>query len=227
MGLSRSLVASCALAACALVGCAVSPQPEPPSIDITRLQIGSALAVDGEAGAVTPAGAVVTAVDLENASPAASDVSDASGAFALVLAGMQTDAVRLVATANGLTSDPLDVRGVVGFKQDQVEPLAVPLADCFTLGPPDEVGPVAADAVAVITLTNACTTDATIDALAIRSGSAAWSVSSTGPLAVPRNARRVVTVKRAAGSPAVDDILVLTFGSPDPGLRALTLIAAP
>jgi hypothetical protein len=210
-----------------MVGCAVSPQPEPPSIDITRLQIGGALSVDGESGAVTPPGAVVTAVDLEDASPAASDVADASGAFALLLVGGQTDAVRLVATANGLSSDPLDVRGVIGFKQNQVEPLPVPLAGCFTLDPPDEVGPVAAAAVAVITLTNACATDATIDAMAIRSGSAAWSVSSTGPLAVPRNAQRVVTVKRAAGSAAVDDILVLTFGSPDPGLRALTLLAAP
>src|SRR4051812_36693571 len=72
-----------------LSGCGVSPQPEPPGIDITRLtleQVGASVTISGSAGAVTPGADTLSSLDLSSTAPGASIKVAANGSFSVTSA---------------------------------------------------------------------------------------------------------------------------------------------
>lgn len=220
-----------ALLAAALLagGCGVSPQPEPPAIDIRLLTFGEALggapAIIGGAGAVTPGGGTLSALDLDSTTPGTSAIVDADGAFIAPIDGGVTDVYRLQALLGALRSDPVDVTSAPGVAGGQLVAADEPLPGCFTIDPPLEAGPLAAGEAAPITLTNGCAVAITIGDLKLRLGSPAWTVTSPPlPLSIPPSGAISVTAAfdPAAGG-ARDDVLFVQVTAPEAGRRTISL----
>jgi hypothetical protein len=211
-----------------LSGCGVSPQPEPPGIDITRLalgQDGANVILRGSAGAVTPGSSTLSSLDLSDTTPGSSISVAANGSFSLTSAGAFSDEYRLQAFADGLRSEPVDVTGVQGLMAGtQLAAAHRPLADCFLLAPALELGPVAAGASAKVTMSNHCAGDVTVGDFALRLG-VAWSVpASVTPIVVPAKGSASFTATYAPHpGDATDDVVFVDITAPEAGHRPITL----
>jgi hypothetical protein len=211
-----------------LSGCGVSPQPEPPGIDITRIvldQAGANVVLQGSPGAVTPGASVLTSLDLSSTAPASSISVAADGSFSVTSSGALDDEYRLQAFADELRSEPVDVTGVMGFVAGgHVAAAPRPLVDCFLLDPALELGPLAAGASAKVTMTNRCAGDVTVGGVTVRIGSA-WSVAAPAmPIVVPVQGTASFTATYAPHpGDALDDVVFVEISAPEVGRRPITL----
>ncbi|APR75106.1 Hypothetical protein A7982_00452 [Minicystis rosea] len=211
-----------------MAGCGVSPQPEPPSIDISLLELGkteSGALLTGSPGAVKPGGSTLTALDLDDVSPASSVVVAMDGSFSTPLTGDPLHVYRVQAELDTRLSDPLDVTGVMGIAPGPASEVKGPLAACLTLDPAREIGPLDAGDSVTVTLTSACANATTVGSLPLRLGSAAWSVAAPPlPLVIPASSSASFTVTfDPVGGDARDDILFVQITAPEMGRRPLTL----
>jgi hypothetical protein len=219
-----ALVGACLAA----LGCGVSPQPEPPSIDLARIDFSNVEGVTGlrgSAGAVTPGGAALTTLDLDTTAPGSSVDVDFDGAFQIAVGGAQTDVYRLQAIAAALRSEPVDVTSVQGFMAGTgLVSAPGPLASCLLLDPALELGPIAAGTTAAVTLVNHCTGVVTVGSLTLRVASPAWSVEPmTVPFDVAAGGSASFSVAYTPSGAPVDDVVFIDVTAPTAGRRAISL----
>jgi hypothetical protein len=102
-----------------LGACTVSPQPQPvPGRDV-RLDpdalcvdaVGSAVEILGTAGAATPGGSTVIALDLDGAAPEASAVSAPDGSFRIATGGALGHRFELRARFEVYEALPIEITG--------------------------------------------------------------------------------------------------------------------
>ena len=215
-----------------VAGCGVSPQPEPPSIDISLLELGEAeggALLTGSPGAVKPGGGTLTAIDLDDTSPASTVTVAADGSFTAPLTGTPQHVYRVQAARAALRSEPIDVTGVMGIIPGPATAVPGPLAACLTLDPAPEIGPLSPGESAVVTLVSTCPGTVTVGSLPLRLGSVAWSVAAPAlPFVLPSGGTSSFTVTfDPSGGGARDDILFVQISTPEMGRRPLTLRGTP
>ncbi|MFT3771247.1 MAG: hypothetical protein QM820_38010 [Minicystis sp.] len=135
---------------------------------------------------------------------------------------------RVQALLDTVASDPLDITNVNGITPGSLSVVTGPLADCFTIDPPGEIGPLAAGETVTVTLTNGCAQPVTVGGFPLRLGSAAWSVTAPAvPLAIPTGGTSTFTVAfDPQPGDARDDVLFVQITAPAVGRRPLTLRGA-
>jgi hypothetical protein len=217
------------------VGCTVSPQPEPPPvIDISLLEIAPTPTdeafLTGKPGAVRPGMSDLVILNLDDVAGDRDLVVAADGSFSVGLGVLgQFAELRLQAIAGALRSEPLDI-GVDGtglVLPAGVIPAPRPLEACLFLSPALELdaGSVAvgAQADASVELQNDCPDAVQIDALTLRGGDPAWSVTTAAPLSLAAGDATSIALRFApVTAGASTEILFVELGDPE-GRRPLTL----
>ena len=179
----------------------------------------------GAAGAVTPGGSVLRALDLDVALPEAAVEVGADGRFTATVGGGLGHTYRLQAFAGGQRSEPLDVNYINGLTGgDGFARVDAPLGGCLLLDPALEIGPLAAGASAPLAIADRCPEDVVLSGFTLRLGSPAWAIAPAGPVTVPAGGERSFTVTFTPGpGDAPDDVLFVELEAPETGRRPLTL----
>lgn len=166
-------------------GCVVSPVPEPPTIDDDRVwielistnpdnpsDVADMAIIHGDAGAVTPGGALLRVVNLDSTETVRELNVDDDGGFSVALGGQPGHMFRLRAFAHELWSRTVDV--VAPEETGPALPAPDPLRECFRLSSPTQIdlGRVSLGdiAVEVISIENECDDEAFIESIRLRIG---------------------------------------------------------
>lgn len=167
-------------------GCVISPQPLPPSIDVSKItaeltssgpdiEVLDTVVLVGAPGAVSPGGAQLHAVNLDAGDGPIATVVSADGSFQVSRPGLPADVFRLRAFHDGLWSEPADL--VVPVEDGPVGPPDLPLAECLALDPAGtiDLGPVplASTAEGSLEVRNGCREAVRIEALVLLLGDGA------------------------------------------------------
>jgi hypothetical protein len=216
-----------------LPACLGTPQPDPPNavgVDPAHLfGYGTdgppTVLIQGEAGAVYPADAVLRIWSLDREEPVVDVTPAPDGSFAVEVPGEIGGEFRLQALFDGDRSLPVDVV-VDGI--DRVSLALRPLADCLTISPEWEttVGP---GGEATIRLRNDCAGPVVLSRIAIRTPVAAFAVVSPTTLdALPVGAELPIVVEYvySVGVPD-EEILLIEISSPIFDRRPITLLGTP
>lgn len=230
------------LFALALAACTVSPLPDPPTLAPVNPnvvivnpgcspdpEISSAcdggFHISGRQGAAEP-GTIVWAVNLDRPFAPVTDLVDADGSFDVATQGNVEDEVRLQLRADGLRSNPVDVRGVA---IDDTVVLAVrPLADCLVADPPFELlfgqASVGTQSVETITIANDCSAAALVDAVNLRAPTTAFILRS-GPMMIGPGSSATVEVEFAPDDAMTfEEVLLIEIATPERDRRPITLV---
>lgn len=216
-----------------LASCVVSPQPLPPSIDVSKLTIdptSGTIRIHGNARAVT-GGATLSALPATGTGAAAQAAVAADGTFDAVVAPDPANVYRLEASLNGLLSEPVDIsvpNGFNGFKAGPAAPVTPPYASCLRVQPsPVAVAGdvhVGATAPIAIELENGCTQDLAVDDAHLRDGGVGFGLDTAAPLTIPMGQTHAVSLHFTPGATSsVEDLLVVHFTGTDPGFVLVTV----
>jgi hypothetical protein len=142
--------------------CIVSPQPEPPSVDVTRvtaeLLVDDAVRFVGASGAVSAGGATLSIASLESAAARTLAAVADDGRFEAVLAGRPGQTFRLQPVDGDRRGAAVDV--VVPDRGGPVIPAAPPEGECLTVEPAAALDfggvPIGDVAATTVILANAC-----------------------------------------------------------------------
>ena len=230
---TRRYIGLLAVAAFAsLASCVVSPQPLPPSIDVSKLTVdptSGTIRIHGNAKAVT-GGATLSALAATGTAAATQAHVAADGTFDAVVTPDPANIYRLEASLNGLFSEPVDISvpNVNGFAAGLAEKAAEPYASCLHVQP----SPVAvagdvhlgATTSIAVDLQNGCAQDLAIDDAHLRNGGAGFGLDTAAPLTIPMGQTQAVSLHfKPATASSVDDLLVLHFTGTDPGFVLVTV----
>jgi len=165
-------------------GCIISPQPEPPRIDVDKIRI-ELISSDpdggqrdmvrfiGSEGAVTPGGATLSITNLDRPSTNGEWVVAEDGSFSATLPGVGGDMFRLIAWVDALHSEPVDI--VAPVEDGAALPAPRPLEDCLELTPPREIDfgetVVSSSAVSALVVRNQCAEAVSLDDVRLASAS--------------------------------------------------------
>ena len=190
-----------------LAGCGVSPVPEPPLVERSMIHLESAgmglTRIRGDAGSISPAGAIVTVLNLDSMDPAVMVTSMDDGSFEVVVPGETFHEYRITATdeMRAQTSPPLDV---VGLPDGSVGPAPRPLEDCLVFSDTSiDFGEIAPDDVSVgqVRLENQCPEPVFIDLVAPRVGVDFQPIPIRMGTIIDTGAARNVPVQFVPGDP--------------------------
>lgn len=210
-------------------GCVVSPLPEPPqaTIDIDLLNTDTywnGLPIVGEPGAVSPAGALVRAYDLDSDTPPFETAANENGGFLLELATAASEAeVRLQVISEEARSQPLDV--IVTQGVSELRPASRPLRDCLTLHPDAELDLTDGQS---LTVTNRCEHTVTLEQPQLRRPTADLAVGEDLSWPLTIDADSTVDVLFVATEDFDTELIVFIEASaPERDRRPITVIPPP
>jgi hypothetical protein len=215
------------------VGCVVSPQPLPPSIDVSKLTVDpqtGTIHIHGDARAVTSGASLSLLAATGTGAPSRVQVAP-DGSFDALVQPDPANLYQLEASLHGLFSEPVDIAapmGFNGFKPGPAQTAAQPYASCLRVqpSPAAELGDVHVGATSsvAIELENGCTQDLAVDDVRLRDGGVGFGLDTQAPLAIPAGQVRAVSLHFTPGSTSsVEDLLIVHFTGTDPGFVLVTL----
>jgi hypothetical protein len=178
--------------------------------------------VTGGPGSIDPPAGRVVGWNLENDSPPANTPVEPDGSFELVLEAAPDDLLRIQARGAESLSAPIDGRVTV----DERFVLEGRRNSCFETRPDGfDIIDRAAGTETSIQLVNGCDEPVVRTRARLRRGAAGLSLEDDGPLQLEPGSSTSVTVR--AGSDAEEDIVLLEIESPEPELRAVSVLLRP
>lgn len=190
-----------------LAGCGVSPVPEPPLVERSKIHLESAgmglTRIRGDADSISPPGAVVTVLNLDTADPPSMVPSNADGSFEVVVTGEPFNEYRITATdpMEMETSPPIDV---VGAPDGTTLPAPRPLEECLLFSETSiDFGEIAPDDVSVgqVRIENQCPEPVFIDLVSPRVGIDFQPIPIRMGTIIDTGAARNVPVQFVPGDP--------------------------
>jgi hypothetical protein len=222
--------------------CALNPIPVPPNLrleDVNGEPMGElcpacdpgegSVALEGGAGAVTPGGATVWAVNLDGTSPPVEVTAAPNGSFSLEIdanygiidaGGLSEEYLLQIGTVDE-TSLPMAVR--VDLSTTELVAASRPLGDCFGVIPQLQLSNGRQHNIALI---NNCAETISFSSIGLRVPHPSIALSP-GPTSLALGERQTVTVDFATAGPGPhEEVLLLEISAPVIDRRAVLLRGA-
>jgi len=216
-------------------GCTLSPQPEPPNIDLGRIRVvpedpTSVVipGVFGGPGSIAPPSGVVRVFDLDSTEPRAEGAVRDDGSFEVVLIHQSGQELRMQLHTSTARSAPIDLvapeRGGPGL------PAPRPLGDCLRVVTELAIGSarVGASAVASFDVINACSADIVLDATRLRVPLTEIAVAEppTPATLAPGMTHTVTLTFTPVSTIELEEIVLVQAVAPESDRRAITIRAS-